>query len=95
MFDNTLAFGLKLLDTHREHVRPQAFHDPATAAQKMGMSRVMARLSHAIPEGPISRRKSLNQAFVYQEVKDAIEGDLVNRHLVSNGCLDLGRRERP
>jgi hypothetical protein len=95
MFDNTLAFGLKLLDTPREHVRSQAFHDPATAAQKMGMIRVMARLSHAIPEGPISRRKSFNQALVYQEVKDAIKGDLVNRHLVSNGCLDLGHRERP
>jgi len=95
MFDNTLAFGLKLLDTHREQVRPQAFHDPASAAHKMGMIRVLARFAHAIPEGPIPRQKSLNQALVYQQVKDAIKGDLINGHPASDGCHNLCRRKGP
>ena len=74
MFYNTLALCLKLFNARREHIRLQAFHEPASGTQKMGMIRMMARLSHAIPEGPISCRKPLNQASVYQEVLDCDKG---------------------
>jgi len=93
MFDNTLAFDLKLSDTCREQVWFQAFHDPTLTAHKMRVFRVMARLAHAIPEGPISSRKALDQAPVHQKVKDAIKGDLIDGHLVSDGCYNLDGRQ--
>jgi hypothetical protein len=95
MFHNMIAFFLKIFDVHTEHLRTEAFHYSASAADKMGMVGVMGCCAHSIPEGPVSSGKTLNQAFIYQKVKDAIECDLIDGHIASNGCHNLDCRKGP
>jgi hypothetical protein len=90
MVNDAFTFDMKLLDIHMKQLRLQALHDPASSAHKMGMVLVMVGLAHAIPEGPVSSRKALNQPLVYKQVKDAIKGDLIDGRPDLDGCHYLG-----
>jgi len=95
MLDDPLAFTSTLLDIHRQQLWVQTFHDSTFSAQKMGMARVMARLPHAIPEGPVTSRKALNQTLLHQQTKDAIKGDFIDGHPASDSSHNLCRRKGP
>jgi hypothetical protein len=95
MLDDPLAFTSTLFDIHRQELRGQTFHDSTFSAEKMGMARVMAVFSHAIPEGSVASRKALNQTLLHQQIKDAIKGDFVDGHLPSDSSHNLYRCKGP
>jgi hypothetical protein len=95
MFDKAFSPCLRPLHVPRNQVWLKALHDATPAAHKMRMIGVMTRLAHAVSKGPVPCREAFNEASAYEQIKDAVKGNLVNRHPASHTRHDFGRRHGP